>query len=342
MERKKLIPIEARDQGLDKKTAKKVWTVWFVLCPVLAAGYAFCQLYPISRGAPNPGLTTLLTVGMLFAVLLFVHGLFSLYILPGTFIRPGQEKNQGRMLFRTTLEFAVPFGCLLFAAAGVSEVRHSTFVSLAERAKPLVQAIEYYEHRNGHPPQSLDKLVPDPFPSVPVTGIRAYPYYEYQVFDQTYADARFIWYDLGLRGGGEMADQKKYNAGDPDHAILIFVFKGETVVEVRTDRVPDDPGDFKFDRETWRMDNISKRLLMLRDLIASTEFTGKTMRTVEGVLGKPNGEFSLPCCPWELRVQCPTGILNWDIFFYRPGRDYPENAYGGPVKRIGDWAYVHE
>jgi len=339
---RKLTLIEARDQGLDKKTAKKVWTVWFVLCPALAAGYAFCQMYPVSLGPASPGLTTLLTVGMLFAVLLFVFGVFSLYILPGTFIRPGRETRRNPMLLRTTAEFAVPFGCLLLAASSVSQFRHDAFVALAERSAPLVQAIEYYERQNGHPPKNLDMLVPNPFPSLPRTGIRAYPDYEYQVFDQTCADARFIWYDLGLRGGEKPEGQKKYNAGDPDHAILIFVFKGETVVEVQTDRMPTDPGDFKFDRTAWRMDNISKRLLMLRDLLAGTEFVGKTMRTVEGVLGKPNGEFSLPSCPWELRVQSPTGILNWDMFFYRPGRDYPENAYGGSVTRIGDWAYVHE
>jgi len=341
LERKRLTPIEARDQGLDKKTAKKVWTVWFVLCPVLATGYAFCQLYPISLGPASPGLTTLLTVGMLFAVLLFVFGLFSLYMLPGTFIRPGREERQNPMLLRTTAEFAVPFGCLLLAASSVSHLRHKTFAALAERAKPLVRAIEYYERQNGHPPDSLQNLVPDHFPSIPGTGIRAYPDYEYQVFDQDYANARFVWYDLGLRGG-EKLQGKKYNAGDLDHAILIFVFKGETVAEVQTDRMPSDPGDFRFDRTAWRMDNISKRLLMLRDLLASTEFVGKTMRTVEGVLGKPDGEFSLPPCPWELRVQCPAGVLNWDLFFYRPGRDYPENAYGGSVTRIGDWAYVHE
>jgi hypothetical protein len=49
-----------------------------------------------------------------------------------------------------------------------------------------------------------------------------------------------------------------------------------------------------------------------------------------------------PGAPWELRVPCSTGFINWDVFFYWPGKQYPERAYGGTIERIRDWAYVHE
>jgi hypothetical protein len=46
---------------------------------------------------------------------------------------------------------------------------------------------------------------------------------------------------------------------------------------------------------------------------------------------------------WELRVPCPQGMLNWDIFLFQPSRPYPEHAHGGSVEEIGaGWAYVHE
>lgn len=46
--------------------------------------------------------------------------------------------------------------------------------------------------------------------------------------------------------------------------------------------------------------------------------------------------------PWELKVDCPQGPLNWDVFFYWPSKKYPANIYGGYVEPIADWAYVHE
>ncbi len=44
---------------------------------------------------------------------------------------------------------------------------------------------------------------------------------------------------------------------------------------------------------------------------------------------------------YELRVTCPVGPFQSDVFVYRPGASYPELLYGGRVERIADWAYVH-
>lgn len=46
--------------------------------------------------------------------------------------------------------------------------------------------------------------------------------------------------------------------------------------------------------------------------------------------------------PWEVRVECSSGFLNWDVFFYWPTEDYPKQIYGGSTELIGKWAYVHE
>ncbi|HEY9759038.1 MAG TPA: hypothetical protein V6C97_27980 [Oculatellaceae cyanobacterium] len=46
--------------------------------------------------------------------------------------------------------------------------------------------------------------------------------------------------------------------------------------------------------------------------------------------------------PWELKISCPLGLLNWDFMFFWPIRKYPEKIYGGWIEPIGDWAYFHE
>ncbi len=55
--------------------------------------------------------------------------------------------------------------------------------SVAERAQGLIGAIGAYEARYGKPPTSLENLVPEFLPSVPDTGIAAYPKFEYSIGD---------------------------------------------------------------------------------------------------------------------------------------------------------------
>jgi hypothetical protein len=45
---------------------------------------------------------------------------------------------------------------------------------------------------------------------------------------------------------------------------------------------------------------------------------------------------------YELSIDCPSGLINWDRFVYWPEGNYPGAMYGGGVERIGAWAYVHE
>ena len=61
------------------------------------------------------------------------------------------------------------------------EVRMNAFHRLAERSKPLVDAVRAYEEKHGRPPASLEALVPEFIASVPTTGMKAYPKYEYAV-----------------------------------------------------------------------------------------------------------------------------------------------------------------
>jgi hypothetical protein len=58
-------------------------------------------------------------------------------------------------------------------------IRMSAFHRLAERSKPLISAVRSFEQKHGRPPESLGALVPEFIPSVPSTGMGAYPKYEY-------------------------------------------------------------------------------------------------------------------------------------------------------------------
>jgi hypothetical protein len=60
-------------------------------------------------------------------------------------------------------------------------VRTTAFHRLAARSAPLVLAIRAYDTKYGQPPPDLAALVPEYFPSVPGTGMGAYPNYRYLV-----------------------------------------------------------------------------------------------------------------------------------------------------------------
>jgi len=55
------------------------------------------------------------------------------------------------------------------------------FGKLAERSAPLVKSIYDYEAKYGNAPENLEALVPEFIPSVPNTGMAAYPDYYYMV-----------------------------------------------------------------------------------------------------------------------------------------------------------------
>jgi len=46
--------------------------------------------------------------------------------------------------------------------------------------------------------------------------------------------------------------------------------------------------------------------------------------------------------PWILYVNAGLGFLNWDMFLYLPGEQYPKEGWGGTLETMGRWAYVHE
>jgi hypothetical protein len=77
--------------------------------------------------------------------------------------------------------------------------------------------------------------------------------------------------------------------------------------------------------------------------IPNTGLRGCPHFAYEALDGENAGSGNVGTGGWELRVPCPRGMLNWDIFLFRPSRPYPERAHGGSVEEIAaGWAYVHE
>lgn len=85
----------------------------------------------------------------------------------------------------------------LFAGGSISKhIQVNALGQLAERSKPLIVAIKSYEQKFGHPPNSLDALVPEFISKVPTTGIGARPNYEFESLtnNSTYGKNPWVLY----------------------------------------------------------------------------------------------------------------------------------------------------
>jgi len=104
--------------------------------------------------------------------------------------------------------------------------------------------------------------------------------------------------------------------------------------------MPQAPGYRFFDQDRWKK-NPEKRIAIARDLVGSKLLIGKSEEELTRLLGRPDGRRKLSDEPWELRVHCSSGAMNFDTFFYWPSKRYGR-AEEGYIERIGEWAYLHE
>jgi hypothetical protein len=79
---------------------------------------------------------------------------------------------------------AIVFSCCYMAVANQCmslgwDFRRAGFEAVADRSHSLVAAIHRFEMTHGRPPDSLEALVPEYLDTVPVTGLAAYPKYQY-------------------------------------------------------------------------------------------------------------------------------------------------------------------
>ena len=166
-----------------------------------------------------------------------LSGFFAVLALPVLVVAIFFKRTRFLALFLLLLAI-VHFPCIMFGIVLGLPLRDAGMKSFVQRARPLVAAIHQYERDHASPPTSLDDLVPDYLPSVPTTGMGAYPEFRY-----------------------------------------VFGTKAEE------------------------------------------QYDGN---------------------PWVLWVATNSGGINFDMIMYFPNQNYPELGYGGWLRPIGEWAYVHE
>ena len=218
------------------------------------------------------------------------------------------------------------------------EQRKPLFQQAALRAEPVILAITAYTSAVGHPPTALADISPDYLEKLPATGLQECDSFEYRPL--THKQGSIIWYDLGSRQGQPWSGQSRYSDGDPDRAILVFTLDSKAkITSALIDRMPKGREPEDFEAERWKAGG--NRIGMALALSETYRLEGMPRDVFEPLLGPPDGSRLVQGALWELRINCPTGLLNHDTFIYWPTQKYPQHLYGGNTESIGGWAYVH-
>jgi hypothetical protein len=120
-----------------------------------------------SWGAPLPGHEFLLLITVGAAALALVSLLLIVF---------RRTREAGLALLLGSVIYAVTTPLALHAGG---KIRMWGFGRFIERSEPLIAAIREYDAVYGHPPETLDALVPEFLPEVPSTGVGSSPVYEY-------------------------------------------------------------------------------------------------------------------------------------------------------------------
>lgn len=323
----------------DKKRAGHLaLTLWAVLASTAALAYLGFHSYPLLASEADPELVDIHARTALPGRLLFLLTVTSpLPLMVSAF--GGLRANANHWFWiRAGILFLVPW-CAFVASRQLSwPVTRSVLERSAERAEPLIQAIERHERARGRPPDSLKELGI----TIPTTGIPAYPRYRYAVRRDGLSRVELWWYDLGPRSGRSLTHQWRSADGEIDHAVLVIRLDARgRVREAFADRMPVRSPRDKFDRKRWSRERAT-RIAIVKSALDSVLAGRKRRADVIRALGEPDGKRVEVDAPWELRVASSPAELDRPSFFYWPSRSYPAHIDGSPVRRLGDWAYLQD
>ena len=216
--------------------------------------------------------------------------------------------------------------------------RKLRFQEAAARAEPLILAITTYTSAVGQPPTTLADISTEYLEELPATGLEECSRFEYRSLTQK--QGSIVWYDLGSRQGQPWSGHSRYGDGDPDHAILVFSLNSQgKITNALIDRMPKGREPDEFESVRWKEGG--NRIGMALALSETYRLHGMPRSVFEPLLGAPDGHRVVQNAPWELRINCSTGLLNHDSFVYWPTQNYPQRLYGGNTESIGRWVYVH-
>ncbi|MFC2173789.1 hypothetical protein ACFLU6_14350 [Acidobacteriota bacterium] len=157
-----------------------IWCGLFFFVSLALHGFElYLHLYDYTKGGTLE-IPWIDTLGFsLFGMLLLAGGLFIYFIFLAI---TGQWDERALFVSSAIIVYLiVGVVCMIFSVQAKQKYRMHAFLDLAERSEVLVDAIRTYETDNGHPPEKLADLVPGYLPSVPGTGMKAYPDYVYVV-----------------------------------------------------------------------------------------------------------------------------------------------------------------
>jgi hypothetical protein len=145
-------------------------------------------LSPLELGATAASVArvvgTMLAVVCLFGILFIAFGIPALVLTRGK--KKGNASQAGSGSQRAPnpylrLLWVIPLCGLGFVLAlPVRRLQEKWLLRAAMRGEPLVQALERYRSSHGVYPEELVELVPQEVPTIPGTGMLAYPQFEYQ------------------------------------------------------------------------------------------------------------------------------------------------------------------
>lgn len=143
----------------------------------------FCEYYPLSQGSPAQSTQCLLGLSMLIGIPIIVGSLLVLAV-PVALIAclfVGKGYRVPLLLFST-----LPLMCLLIEA-GLYNImpvfKYNACQTIVSHGQVLVDAISSYHHDHNCYPESLEALVPTYINKIPETGIKGFPYYEYEILN---------------------------------------------------------------------------------------------------------------------------------------------------------------
>ncbi len=171
-------------------TNNKRITLWCSLALLISLILNSLDIYANYQAVSTNGSQDILWSAAMFLVLPLLAIMFIL--IPASLIGL-IFKFSRKICFVILLCSIVYFGAAMTCSWLSVRLRMAAFHKLAKRSEPLVQAIKNYELQYGSPPADLEKLVPEFLPSMPQTGMGAYPEYEYKVGDEAQKFAKDTW-----------------------------------------------------------------------------------------------------------------------------------------------------
>jgi len=216
-------------------------------------------------------------------------------------------------------------------------IRKTHLQTAAEEAQLVIDAIDRYVRFKGRTPESLDALIPDHIRWIPEPGIPGCGSFKYLNFGS--GKISTLWYDLGPRSDSPSPQVGPSIDGDPRHAILLITLSPDDfIIDARFERMPKDAGKLEFDPQQWKKG--SNRMGMALQLPDYANLRKMPRSTLVTLLGPPDGSRVLRDTPWELRIVCPKGLAERELFIYWPTGVYPDQIYGGTTRPVGSWVYI--